>query len=167
VLAVLIPLLVAAILIAERWNRVTHRPWLTVPLAAAFLLVSGLIAQQSGSREEERVEAIVPESAIETHEERAETFVWMSAAALVIGLAAAIVRRDRARQGLQWLTLAASLAVAGMALRVGHSGGDLVYVHGAAAAYVDRAPAASASEPLDANPDDHSDRGDGENGDRE
>jgi uncharacterized membrane protein len=169
VLAVLIPLLVAAILAGERWGRLTRRSWRTVPLALGFLVASGLVAQQSGSREEERVESVVRESAIETHEERAESFVWMSSAALLFGLAALTVRRERARKGLQWLTLATAVAVAGMGLRVGHSGGELVYVHGAAGAYVDRTAAASShrSTTATADPNDYSDSDDRRKSDRE
>lgn len=154
VLSVLVPILIAAILVGERWGRVTRRSWVTVPFAMGFLLVSGLVAQQSGSREEERVESVVRESAIETHEERAESFVWMSSAALIVGLAALMVRRGRARKGLQWLTLATAIAVAGVGLGVGHSGGELVYVHGAAEAYVDRTPEDSNDQSYDADRED-------------
>jgi uncharacterized membrane protein len=135
VLAILVPVIVVAVLVGIRRRRLTNRSWATVPLAIALLLISGVVAQKTGSQQEERVEDVVGESAIETHEERAELFVWMSAAALVLGLAAFMARNDRARRGLEWITLAAAIVVAGAAVRVGHSGGELVYVHGAAQAY--------------------------------
>ncbi len=163
-LAVLVPLFVVSVLIGMRWGRLTRRSWATVPLATALLLVSGLVAQQTGSQQEERVEGVVTESAIETHEERAELFVWLSAAALVLGLAALMARNDRLRGGLQWVTLAAAIVVAGAAVRVGHSGGELVYVHGAAGAYVGPTATALNHGSYDTDRDDGSDRDDRDEG---
>jgi len=144
------------VLVGTKRGRFTRRSWAVVPLATGLLLVSGVIAQKTGSQQEERVASVVGESAIETHEERAELFVWMSAAALVLGLAALLSRNDRARRGLEWISLAAAIVVAGAAVRVGHSGGELVYVHGAAQAY---------ARPIAQNPSEQSHHEDDEGGD--
>jgi len=156
VLAILVPIIVVAVLVGTKRGRFTRRSWAVVPLATGLLLVSGVIAQKTGSQQEERVASVVGESAIETHEERAELFVWMSAAALVLGLAALLSRNDRARRGLEWISLAAAIVVAGAAVRVGHSGGELVYVHGAAQAY---------ARPIAQNPSEQSHHEDDEGGD--
>jgi len=156
VLAILVPITVVTVLVGTKRGRFTRRSWAVVPLAAGLLLISGVVAQKTGSQQEERVENVVGESAIETHEERAELFVWMSAAALVLGLAALLARNDRARRGLEWITLAAAIVVAGAAVRVGHSGGELVYVHGAAQAY---------ARPIAQNPSEQSHHEDDEGGD--
>ena len=102
----------------------------------ALLLGSGLVATRTGEAEEERVENVVQESALHHHEELADQFVW--AAGLTLG-----THRSRARRpasggsaaALVSSVVAATIVVAALGLRVGHAGGQLVYVHGAASAY--------------------------------
>ena len=78
---------------------------------------------------------MVPEAAIETHEGRAEQFLWITAITLAAASAVLIVRRPAALQTLTAVTVLRTFLAAGAALRVGHAGGQLVYVHNAAAAY--------------------------------
>jgi hypothetical protein len=122
------------------------RGWLAIVFLQALLVGAGLLAINSGSREEDRVEAVVPEQAIERHEAYAEQFVW--AAGLTLGLAALVLvfRRQPAALALVSATALATIVVAGMAYRVGRAGGELVYVHNAGAAYSQRAEAATAGE---------------------
>jgi hypothetical protein len=42
-----------------------------------LLLGAGLFAMSTGEREEERVERVVPEAALSTHEAAAEQFIWL------------------------------------------------------------------------------------------
>jgi hypothetical protein len=78
----------------------------------------------------------VPEMALETHEEYAEQFLWATGLTLALAGTALVVRKKLLLRGITALTVLATVGVAGAAIRVGHAGGKLVYVHNAAAAYI-------------------------------
>ncbi len=141
VLAMLLPAVVAAILIGDRRGRLGRTSWWTAAATAGLLFVGSLISLNTGGHEEERVEAIVAESAIERHEERAETFTWAGAAALALLCSIPLFRSLKTRKRLGAAGLVAAMVVGVLAIRVGHSGGSLVYVHNAGAAYVTDAAA--------------------------
>ena len=83
-LAFVIPALAAGFAWALWTGRVRPRgAWLTVIALQALLLGSGFVAMNTGEREEDRVERIVPDAAIERHEEYAEQFVWAVGLTLV------------------------------------------------------------------------------------
>jgi uncharacterized membrane protein len=138
VLAVLAPPLAAAALWAIHSGRLPSRSWLGIVVLQALVVGSGWIAAEAGEREEDRVERVVAERHIEEHEEAAERFLLL--AALVVPLAAAGMLSGRAGAISRALTVALSLAALGAAGSVGHSGGELVYRHGAATAYAQPGP---------------------------
>lgn len=144
-LAVLIPFIAAGFAWAVWTGRVRARAWLAVVLLQALLVGAGVVAMNTGEAEEERVEGLVPRSALHQHEEYAEQFVWAAGVTLALAGLALVVGRPRATRALLAATVAATIIVGGLALRVGHAGGALVYVHGAAAAY--SSPAAGAPGP--------------------
>ena len=96
-------------------------------------------------REEERVEAVVPDAALEQHEAAAEQFVWATAATLLLA-ALVLVAPGGAARLLTATTVLATMVVAAAAIRVGHAGGRLVYQHNAGAAYAAPAQAQIAGE---------------------
>lgn len=135
VLAVAAPIVIGVVwwLSRDRVGRGRHS-WI-VPIVVACLAASSVVAVRTGETEEEFIEEIVAESAIETHEEAGEFFMWSTIALLALSLAAPLARAPRWRKGFQAATLAAAVGVGALAFSVGHSGGELVYEHGAAAAY--------------------------------
>lgn len=122
----------------------SHRP------AAGPSTGGGLLAMKTGQGEEQRVESIVPEPALETHEELAEQFLWATGITLLPAALVLILRRPGAVRALTSMTVIGTLLVAIAAVRVGHAGGQLVYVHNAAAAY---APGSNANARANKNPD--------------
>ncbi len=134
-LALVLPILALGFTWALWSGRIRPRAWAAVVLLHAILLGAGLVALKTGQNEGERVESVVPESAIETHEEYAEQFLWVVGISLVVASAVLVVRRPAAIQALSAVTVLGAFLIAGAALRVGHAGGRLVYVHNAAAAY--------------------------------
>jgi uncharacterized membrane protein len=135
-LAAVIPLVALAITFAQ-WRRgLSRRAWSLVVGMQAFLLAGGLIAQRTGGADEERVESVVAESAIEQHEEAAEVFLVGIGATLALAALVLVVPARAARYGALAASLAA-IGVAGLGIRVGHAGGRLVYQEGAAAAWTD------------------------------
>lgn len=144
-LAVLAPWVALAALVSIRRGWLPARTWLTVVALHALLAGSAWLAVETGEQEEERVERVVAERPIETHEERAEVFLGLSLAALAA--AALGMLRGRAGRLAQVGTLVAALAVLVSGAAVGHTGGELVYRHGAGQAYATGAAGAAALAP--------------------
>jgi len=135
-LSVVMPLLAAAIGLALLKGWATKPMWLVVIALQAVVLVGGLAAMNTGEEEEEVVEKVVEERLIEEHEERAEAFVW--SAGVTLALSSAVLVLGPQQVGAAALVTAAAAAVTlGLGYGVGHSGGELVFKHGAAAAYAD------------------------------
>jgi hypothetical protein len=120
------------------------RAWAGIVLLQALLVGSAWLAMETGEREEERVERVVAERHIEDHEEAAERFLWVAGVALV-ALAAGLLPAGAGRAG-RLVGTAAALGVLAAGVAVGHSGGELVYRHGAASAYVDAPDASPAAK---------------------
>lgn len=135
-LAVILPPLIAVILLAWQRGWYPKRVWFLVPALQLALVVSGNIAMQTGEVEEERVERIVPHAALEEHEDAATFFMGGATVVLVLALGAAFLRKEPVALALGLATVVGSVAVLAMGVRVGHLGGELVYKHGAAGAYV-------------------------------
>ncbi len=138
-LAALLPLsALVALWAIHRGARPLHA-W-AVPVALAALLTgSAWLALETGEQEEDRVEAVVAESAIHEHEEAAERFLLLAGVVtLVAGLG---LVGSTLGSAARILATVGTVGVLVAGIQVGSQGGELVYVHGAASAYVD-APAA-------------------------
>lgn len=154
VLAVLLPLSALVTLWAIRKGATARRAWL-VPLGvAAALTVSAWVATQTGEDQEDRVERVVSENALHGHEEAGEQFLWLSGILVVV--AGAGLLSGRAGRLARVATAVGAVALVASAVQVGHSGGELVYRHGAASAYTDTTPAVAARTGGQA--DDHDER---------
>ncbi len=134
VLAFLLPLFAIGALIAIRRGARPLRAW-SLPLAVgAALTLSSWVAVETGEDQDERVERVVGNAPLEAHEEAAELFLTLSGVLLLVS-ATGLVRGVVGRAGRITSTLGA-IALVIAAAQVGHSGGELVYRHGAASAYV-------------------------------
>jgi len=134
VLAVLFPFVAAAALFASRRPGAGRGAWIALTVMALLLVGSAWLAIETGERQAEAVERVVPEGLVEGHEEAAEGLLLGAAivtAVVLLGLAPGKVGR-----GARWLSVPAGLVVLGLAVRVGDLGGKLVYQHGAASVYV-------------------------------
>ncbi|MEQ8461684.1 MAG: DUF2231 domain-containing protein [Sandaracinaceae bacterium] len=139
-LGLLVPLIALGVAVAVHQGKLPRWAWGAVLGLQVLLVGSGFVAMQTGERDEEVVERVVAESVIEAHEEAAETFVYAAAGSTLLFLLGLALPRRIWRSAAMGAAVAGSVAVAGLALGVGHSGGELVYVHGAAAAHVSGAP---------------------------
>jgi len=110
---------------------------LTVALAGA-LTASAWMAVETGEGDEEGAEQVVPDAALESHEEAAERFLLLSAGILLV--AGAGLLRGRIGTGARLATTAGAFGLVVAGALVGHSGGELVYRHGAAAAHAQGNP---------------------------
>lgn len=142
-LAVLIPALAILAMLLIHGGFLPQRSWLLIVLLQALLVGSGWLAMETGEEEEEeRVEEIVAERHIEAHEDAAKRFVWLAAAGLAVCALGLLPRRAGGLGRVAGTLVAFGVLAAGV--YVGHSGGELVYKYGAAAAYVE-SPVGSAT----------------------
>jgi uncharacterized membrane protein len=144
-LALLAPLVAVIVGLAIRGRAVDPRGWALVVAFQALLAGSAWLAVETGEHEEERVEEVVAERHIEEHEEAAERLLALAAAALVVSLAG--VATGRLGTAARVATVAVGAVVVAGAIAVGHSGGELVYRHGAAGAYASPEAKGSATHP--------------------
>jgi len=141
-LAMLMPVLSVGLLLAWMRDLLPRRVWVVALALQAILVASSVVAMRTGEAEEEVVEKVVAESAIEAHEEAAELFTWTAAGVLVLFAAGALLPGAAVARGAATAATAATLVVLFMGYRVGQAGGALVYEHGAAAAYTNGSGAA-------------------------
>jgi len=140
-IALIMPLLAAVIGVALLKGWATKPMWLVVVGLQAIVLVGGLVAMNTGEDEEEVVEKVLDEKLIKEHEERAEAFVWGAGITLALGVVTLVLGPQQVGIAAMVTTLAA-LVTLGLGYRVGHSGGELVFKHGAASAYTGAAAGA-------------------------
>ncbi|VAX17931.1 hypothetical protein MNBD_NITROSPINAE04-1261 [hydrothermal vent metagenome] len=134
VLAVMTPI---AFIVAGIMSKKTENPkslWIATTALCVFFSASAFITMELGEQDEEIVEKVISEKTIENHSDWAEAFTWATLAPLLFsGLMVA--------KNNSWLKPAAivsSLVVLGLGVQTGHSGGELVYKHNAAQAYVSK-----------------------------
>ncbi|MEQ9104767.1 MAG: DUF2231 domain-containing protein [Rhodothermales bacterium] len=134
-MAVLAPVLVLVALVLIRKTGSIVAPWLPVVVVALMMGGSAYMALETGEDEEDRVEQVVSRDAIHEHEERAELFLWSAVVLAVVALGGLL--KGKWGSMFRWTALAVCLVALVLAVRVGGSGGELVYDHGAASAYVE------------------------------
>jgi uncharacterized membrane protein len=135
-LAALMPVMSAGLLAAWWADLLPRRTWLIAVLLQGLLLASGVAALRTGQTEEDRVERVVAERPIESHEAAAEGFVWAAGAVFLLAIAGSAVRNDSHARQVAIATTLGTLLVLFLGYRTGEAGGRLVYQHGAANAYV-------------------------------
>lgn len=110
------------------------RAWgLTLAVLAA-LVASSWLAVETGEDQEDRVKPAVPKGVVHDHEEAAEAFLFLAGAVLIVS-AAGLIRTPVIGRTARLLGTAGTLVLVGAGWKVGHTGGELVYKHGAASAY--------------------------------
>jgi uncharacterized membrane protein len=140
VLMFLLPLAALWAVLYRRRHPERHGAWVLTTALAGALTLSAWVAVETGERDEEKVEEAVPEVSLETHEEAAQRFLLLSAGVLV--LAGVGLLRGRIGSAARLATTAGAFGLVAAGAMVGHSGGDLVYRHGAAAANAAAGPGA-------------------------
>jgi len=135
VLAMLLPISVVVALWVVRKSATPRRAWAVPLTVAAALTLSAWAATETGESQEDRVERVVPRGALHGHEESAERFLVLSGVLLVV-TAGGLVRGTVGRAA-RYVAAAGAIGLVGAAAQVGHSGGTLVYRHGAASAYTE------------------------------
>jgi len=99
-----------------------------------LLMGSTFVAIETGEDQEHKVEQVVGESVLEEHEERAEMLMYGTVLAFLIVTGFTYFPLLSSNQTLS-IMLSTHFILEILSFRVGHSGGELVYVHGAGSAY--------------------------------
>ena len=146
-LTVLLPLFAVGAFVAVRRGVRPISAWGLTTAMAAALALSSWVAVETGEGQEDKVERVVSEAPLESHEEAAETFLVLSAGMVL--LTAAGLTRGKLGTAARAAGVVASLGLAGAGWNVGRTGGALVYEHGAASAYTSPASTVVSDRPAD------------------
>jgi uncharacterized membrane protein len=137
-LTFILPVLILVFAFMIKANKMTPKAWLIIVGLQLAVVISGYVSLETGETEEHNVEKVLSKSLIHEHEEAAEVFVGSTVLALVLSIGAFFIRKE--------LGFPVKLVVAGIGLiscylayETGKLGGELVYKHGAASAYVNEA----------------------------
>lgn len=133
VLGTLLPFLAILLWWAIKKWQWTPKVWALVSAVALVYTLSAATAVQLGEEDEEKVEKIISEKVIEEHEEAGELIPWIAGTLFLISLGGLTVKIPKqARLAMIVLSL---VAVAPL-INAGHTGGELVYKHGASVAHL-------------------------------
>jgi uncharacterized membrane protein len=143
-LAFLVPLFAIGAIVMIRRGARASRAWSIPLIGAAALALSAWVAVETGEGQGERVEKVVGEPALESHEEMAELF--LTGSVILVLISAAGLAPGAIGKSARILTAAGAVVLVAGVARVGHSGGQLVYQHGAASVYATGGTGASTAE---------------------
>jgi uncharacterized membrane protein len=147
VLTMILPVLVLAFAFMIRTNKMSPHGWLIIIGLQLTTVMTGYIALETGETDEKIAEKVVSKKLIHAHEESAKIFVGIAVLALVTSIAVFFIRKDL--QFKVYLVIMLINLIAGVQVwRVGLSGGELVYLHGAGSAHeIQEAPEGQAATP--------------------
>ena len=134
-LAVLLPLLNVALLLAWWKKWFPRKTWLISACLHAIMTLSAFVAMQTGESNEHQAEKVVAKHEIHEHEEAAELFLFSTVGALILALIAAIAEKEQVALKMALGTTALSLLCTVLAIEAGEHGGKLVYKYGAGRAF--------------------------------
>lgn len=133
VFMMVLPVVGAGAVWAMRRGTPARRAWAVPALLAAALALSAWGAVRTGEAQEERVEDVVAAAPFAAHEAAAERFLALAAIVLLVtGAGFAPGATGRAARGL---AVVGAIGLVAIGVQAGHTGGQLVYRHGAASAY--------------------------------
>lgn len=130
-LAFLLPLIAAAIWLGQSRLRWPENLGLLVVGLQLLLTLSSFAVLKTGEIEDELIGDRLPHAALHEHEEAAEVFAWATLGALALSLLPLLLEQRRLRILLSSAALVAMIVVAGLAVKTGKAGGELVYDHDA------------------------------------
>lgn len=141
VFAVLLPLAAIVALLLVMRGAHFRRTWLLPAALAVALAAVSFAAVRSGEAQEDRVEDVIGERPLHQHEEAAERFLLLTA--IVAGVSLIGLAGGNVGVAARWMATAGAVVILAAGYQVGRSGGELVYEHGAASAYVGERVAAT------------------------
>lgn len=132
VFATMIPFLGILFLIGIKRGYFNPQVWVIVVIISALYAISSLVAVDLGGDDEDIVKKVVAHAALEEHEEAGEMIPWVAGGIFLISLTPLALKY---RTRLQLLTILVSALGLAPVIEAGHTGGLLVFEHGAYRAY--------------------------------
>ncbi len=133
VLGALLPFLAILLWWAIKKWQWTPKVWALVSAVALVYCLFAVTAVQLGEEDEEKVEKVVSEKVIEEHEEAGELIPWIAGTLFLVSLGGFTVRYSKQAKVA---TIVLSLIAVVPLIHAGHTGGELVYEHGASVAHL-------------------------------
>jgi hypothetical protein len=134
-LAMLVPVFVIGVMVAVKRGASMRKGWSLIVALMAVFTVSSVIAVETGEDEEEVVEDVVDHDIIHEHEEAGERL--RNLAVLTFALSMVGLANGKVGAAFRGVSAGMVFVLAVAAYGVGKSGGELVYDHGAANAYME------------------------------
>lgn len=134
-LAMAVPLVAFLVTLGVWRGWFAPRAWLLVVVLQAVMMAGGAAAYNTGEKEEDLVGGIVDDAPIEAHEEAAGLFMIVGGASFAFSLLLLFFEGSGLVKFGYLVATALSAVLLVFAAQVGHLGGRLVYVHGAADAH--------------------------------
>ncbi len=144
VLTFILPILILIFAFMIKKNKMSRYAWLIIIGLQAATTISGYVAMNAGGNDEDQVEKVVNKKLIHEHEDAAEVFVGSTVILLALSIAAFFLKQEiqfKFNVGVGLLSLISCF----LAYKAGELGGELVYKHGAAGAYVTTMPVGALS----------------------
>jgi uncharacterized membrane protein len=133
VLGSLLPFLALLLWWAIKKDLLQQNAWALVVVMALAYGATAIVAVEVGEEDEEKVEEVVSEKVIEEHEEAGEMIPWVAGTLFLVSIVGMVKKNSHAlRLGLAVLSLTALIPL----VSAGHTGGELIYQHGAAIAHL-------------------------------
>jgi hypothetical protein len=160
-LALVMPVLLAALVWAIVTGRLPPRAWLLGLLLQGVVVGAAVVALRTGEQDEERVEGRAGEAQVEAHERAARTFTFATGGTFIAAaLGLALRGRPRPFLAAGLGTVALSLAMLGFGIQAGHRGGLLVHGGGGVNAPEQGEPGGGEEQAVGSDPRDPDDDGD-------
>jgi uncharacterized membrane protein len=134
-LAFIMPILIIVFGLMIKKHKMSPQAWMIIIGLQAAVVVSGYIALETGENEERTVQQVVAKSVIGVHEEAAEIFVGSTVLVLALSIGVYFIKKEIAfpvKVGISIISIISCF----LAYRTGKLGGELVYNHNAASAYL-------------------------------
>lgn len=141
VLMVLQPIVLLGALFAVRRGAAVRTAWGIAAAVSVLLAISAFVATNTGEESGEKVEEVIGDRLVDEHEEEGELFrnlAILTAAITLVGFV-----KGKPGHIARHVAPVVAVALVWFGYEVGHSGGALVYEHGAASAFATPDPAAA------------------------
>jgi uncharacterized membrane protein len=134
-LTFVLPFLIVIFAFLIKMNKMTPKGWLIIIGLQLTVVLTGYISLETGKNEEQAVSKVLDRKLIHAHEEAAKIFVGSTVLALVLSIGVYFISKEYCLP-VRMIIALVTLTSCFLAYRTALQGGELVYVHGAANAYI-------------------------------
>jgi uncharacterized membrane protein len=134
-LTFVLPFLIIIFAFLIKTQKMTPKGWLIIIGLQLTVVLTGYISLETGENEVQAVAKVLDKKLIDAHEEAAKIFIGSAVLALVLSIGVYFISKEYAL-AVRMIVAIVTLISCFLAYRTGLLGGELVYKHGAANAYI-------------------------------